>query len=76
MDVVSVLASIAGSIISVGVIYRSVVRPLFRWGQRLDKAITTVEMHMNNNGGTSLRDVVDRIENRITKLEDYVTKPR
>lgn len=76
MTVVSVLASIAGSIVSVGVIYRSVVRPLFRWGQRLDKAITTVEMHMNNNGGTSLRDVVDRIENRITKLEDYVTKPR
>jgi hypothetical protein len=76
VTVVSVLASIAGSIVSVGVIYRSVVRPLFRWGQRLDKAITTVEMHMNNNGGTSLRDVVDRIENRITKLEDYVTKPR
>ena len=76
MTVVSVLASIAGSIVSVGVIYRSVVRPLFRWGQRLDKAITTVEMHMNNNGGTSLRDAVDRIENRITKLEDYVTKSR
>ena len=76
MTVVSVLASIAGSIVSIGIIYRSVVRPLFRWGQRLDKAITTVEMHMNNNGGTSLRDVVDRIENRITKLEDYVTKPR
>jgi hypothetical protein len=76
VTVVSVLASIAGSIVSIGIIYRSVVRPLFRWGQRLDKAITTVEMHMNNNGGTSLRDVVDRIENRITKLEDYVTKPR
>lgn len=76
MTVVSVLASIAGSIVSIGIIYRSVVRPLFRWGQRLDKAITTVEMHMNNNGGTSLRDAVDRIENRITKLEDYVTKSR
>jgi hypothetical protein len=76
VTVVSVLASIAGSIVSIGIIYRSVVRPLFRWGQRLDKAITTVEMHMNNNGGTSLRDAVDRIENRITKLEDYVTKSR
>ena len=75
MDIVSVLATIAGSIVSIGVIYRGVVRPIFRWAQRLDKAITTVEMHMNNNGGTSLRDAVDRIENRITKLEDYVTKP-
>lgn len=76
MDIVSVLASIAGSIVSIGVIYRGVVRPLFRWAQRLDKAITTVEMNMKNNGGSSLRDAIDRIENRITKLEDYVTKPR
>ena len=75
MTVVSVLATIAGSIVSIGVIYRSLVRPIFRWGQRLDKAITTVEMHMNNNGGTSLRDAVDRIENRMTKVEDYITKP-
>ena len=75
MDVVNVLASIAGTIVSIGIIYRGVVRPLFRWAQRLDKAITTVEMNMKNNGGSSLRDAVDRIENRITKLEDYVTKP-
>ena len=76
MDIVSVLAAISGSIISIGVIYRGVVRPLFRWAQRLDNAITTVEMNMKNNGGSSLRDAVDRIENRITRLEDYVTKPR
>ena len=76
MEIVSVLATTAGSIISIGVIYRAVIRPIFRWAQRLDKAITTVEMHMNNNGGTSLRDAIDRIENRITRLEDYVTKPR
>ena len=76
MEIVSVLATTAGSIISIGVIYRGVVRPLFRWAQRLDKAITTVEMNMKNNGGSSLRDAVDRIENRITRLEDYVTKPR
>lgn len=75
MDVVSVLASIAGSIVSIGVIYRGVVRPIFRWAQRLDKAVTTVEMNMKNNGGSSMRDAIDRIENRITKLEDYVTKP-
>ena len=76
MGIVSVLASIAGSIVSIGIIYRSVVRPLFRWAQRLDKAITTVEMNMKNNGGSSLRDAVDRIENRLTIVEDYVTKPR
>ena len=76
MEIVSVLATIAGSIVSIGVIYRAVVRPVFRWAQRLDKAITTVEMHMNNNGGTSLRDAIDRIENRLTVVEDHVTRPR
>jgi hypothetical protein len=76
MTIVSVLASIAGSIVSIGIIYRGLVRPIFRWGQRLDGAITTVEMNMKNNGGSSLRDAVDRIENRITKLEDYVNRPR
>ena len=76
MEIVSVLAAISGSIISIGVIYRSVVRPLFRWAQRLDNAITTVEMNMKNNGGSSLRDAIDRIENRLTIVEDYVTKPR
>ena len=75
MDIVSVLATVSGSIISIGVIYRGVVRPLFRWAQRLDKAITTVEMNMKNNGGSSLRDAIDRIENRMTKVEDYITKP-
>ena len=75
MDIVSVLATIAGSIVSIGVIYRGVIRPIFRWAQRLDKAITTVEMHMNNNGGATLRDAIDRIENRMTKVEDYITKP-
>ena len=34
------------------------------------------EMNMKNNGGSSLRDAVDRIENRLTIVEDYVTKPR
>jgi hypothetical protein len=76
MEIVGVLATVSGSIISIGVIYRGVVRPLFRWAQRLDNAITTVEMNMKNNGGSSLRDAIDRIENRLTIVEDYVTRPR
>jgi hypothetical protein len=76
MGLVGILGSIAGCVVSIGVIYRGVVRPLFRWAQRLDNAITTVEMNMKNNGGSSLRDAVDRIENRLTIVEDFVTKPR
>lgn len=75
MSVVSVLASIAGCIVSIGVIYRGVVRPIYRWATRLDKAIAHVESHMKNNGGASMRDAIDRIETRLNRVEDYITKP-
>lgn len=75
MGVVGVLGSIAGCIVSIGIIYRGVVRPVYRWATRLDKAIAHVEMNMKNNSGTSMRDAIDRIENRLNRLEDFVTKP-
>ena len=66
----------AGAVVgALGIIFQTLVRPVFRWAQRIEKAVSTVESNMINNGGSSLRDAVDRIENRITKLEDYVTKP-
>ena len=68
MGVVGVLGSIAGCIVSIGVIYRGVVRPVYRWATRLDKAIAHVEMNMKNNGGSSMRDAIDRIENRLIIL--------
>jgi hypothetical protein len=72
---VNVLAAIAGCIISIGVIYRGVVRPVYRWATRLDKAIAHVEMNMKNNGGSSMRDAIDRIEQRLNRVEDFITKP-
>lgn len=78
MSIVSVLATISGSIVSLGVIYRGVVRPTYRWATRLEKAVAHVEMNMKNNGGSSLRDAVDRIENRLTELEKVIkpAKPK
>ena len=60
---------------ALGIIFRTLVRPVFRWAQRIEKAVSTVESNMNNNGGSSMRDAIDRIENRMTKVEDYITKP-
>ena len=31
---------------------------------------------MEKNGGSSLRDALDRIEKRLTALEDYITDPK
>jgi hypothetical protein len=75
MGLVGVLGSIAGCIVSIGIIYRGVVRPVYRWATRLDKAIAHVEMNMKNNGGSSMRDAIDRIENRLNRVEDFITKP-
>lgn len=76
MTIAQWIITSGGAVGSLGMIFQTIIKPVFRWGKRLDKAVTSVEMNMKNNGGSSLRDAVDRIENRITKLEDYVTKPR
>ena len=76
MTVVQLLGMVAAVVASCGVIYRGLVLPVYRWATRLDKAISHVEMNMKNNGGSSMRDAIDRIENRLTTLEDHVTKPK
>lgn len=75
MTVTHVLASISGCIVSVGIIYRGVVRPIYRWAQRLERTMSFVEAQVVPNGGSSLRDAVNRIENRLTLVETYITNP-
>jgi hypothetical protein len=58
---------------AIAVILQTVVRPVIRWGTRIEKAVSVVEMNMMNNGGSSLRDAIDRIEARLDNLEK---KPR
>lgn len=61
---------------AVGMIFRGLVLPVYRWARRIETAMTYVESNLKNNGGSSLRDAIDRIENRLTDLENLVTKPR
>ena len=61
---------------ALGIIFQTLVRPVFKWAQRIEKAVSIVEMNMSNNGGSSLRDAIDRIERRLSTVEDHITKPR
>lgn len=66
----------AGAVVgALGIIFQTVVRPVINWARRIEQAVTIVEQNMVNNGGSSMRDAIDRIEIRLTQLEDLVTKP-
>ena len=66
----------AGAVVgALGIIFQTLVRPVVRWAKRIENAVTVVESNMANNGGSSLRDAIDRIEKRVTTVEDHITRP-
>lgn len=67
---------VAGAIVSLGVIHRAVIYPVYKWGRKLERTIDFVEEQMKPNSGSSVRDSLDRIENRLTLVEAYITKPK
>lgn len=67
----------AGAVVSaVGIIFQTLIKPVVKWARRIENAVTVVESNMLNNGGSSLRDAIDRIEKRLTTVEDHITKPK
>lgn len=67
---------VAGAIITAAVIFRTVIMPVHKWATRLEKTMSFVEQQMLPNGGSSLRDSVNRIESRLQSVEDHITLPR
>ena len=67
----------AGAVVgALGIIFQTLVKPIIKWAKRIENAVSVVESNMLNNGGSSLRDAIDRIEKRVTTVEDHITKPR
>ena len=75
MTVIQILGMVAAGVASLGVIHRGLLLPMYRWAKRIEKAMGFVEEQMKPNHGSSLRDSLDRIENRLTLVETYITKP-
>src|SRR5690606_39170764 len=67
VDVAAWPVAVAGVLTACGVIWRAAVRPVFRWGRRVEGALRTVEHELVPNSGRSLRDAVDRIEVRLAR---------
>ena len=76
MSLAQWIITTGGVVGAFGIIFQTLVRPVIRWAKRIERAVSTVEMNMGNNGGSSLRDAVDRIEARVASLEDHVTRPQ
>ena len=65
------LGVIAGALLAIGVIWRTVIRPVIRYGRRLEATVRDVDAQFRPNGGSSLRDAVDRIDARTSSLEEW-----
>lgn len=75
MNMAQWIITAGGVVGALAIMFQSVVRPVLRWGRRIEQAVSTVEQNMMNNGGSSLRDAIDRIEKRLTDLEAVVVSP-
>lgn len=76
MELVTWVGMAAAFVTSVGILWKKVVKPVISWGAKLDRTMSFVEQQMYPNGGTSIRDSLNRIEQRLTVVEDFVTQPK
>lgn len=52
----------AGLVAAVAVIWAKGIRPAYRFVKGIDEGVQFVKAQMENNGGSSQRDAIDRIE--------------
>lgn len=63
----------AAVVTAIGVLWRQVVRPAYRWLHRMGQMIEFVGGQMQNNGGSTLRDGVDRLDQRTASMDERLT---
>ena len=66
----------AAVVTAVGVIWRKGILPMYRFVKKLEQHVMFVQEQMTPNGGSSLRDSVNRIEKRVNAIEEYLTVPK
>jgi len=70
------LITAAAVVTAVGVLWRKVILPVYRFAKKVEQHVTFVESQMTPNGGSSLHDAIQRIEQRVNVIEEHLTRPR
>jgi hypothetical protein len=70
------LITVAAGVTALGVIWQKGVMPVYRFAKKMEQHVDFVEMQMSSNGGSSLRDAICRIEERVNIIEEHLTLPK
>ena len=67
---------VGGIVAGLATIGRLLVVPVYRFFKRLETTITFCEGQLRPNGGSSLRDAIDKLVHRTDILEAIVNPPK
>lgn len=73
--VVAIIISASVALTVVSTALTKLALAVYRFSSRMDKSISYVESEMRHNGGSTLRDAVIRIDQRLHQLEVGVAGP-
>lgn len=62
----------AAVLVASGVIWRGVLVPVLRFARKVELMLK----ELTPNGGSSLRDAIDRVEKRLDAVEMHLTQPK
>ena len=58
-----------GLVTIIGAVVRGIVHPVVKYARRMERSLSWVEAQTRPNGGTSLRDAIDKLVERTNRLE-------
>lgn len=70
------LITAAAVVTAVGVLWQKLIMPIYKFAKKMEQHVTFVENQMTPNGGSSLRDSINRIEARVNAIEEHLTFPK
>lgn len=70
------LITAAAVVTALSVLWQKIILPVYKFAKKVEQHVTFVEAQMTPNGGSSLRDAIQRIESRVNAIEEHLTLPK